>query len=64
MPTSIMALSPFLKFKINLLLKFFISDDPSTLWAEAALTDLEGIDDDLDDHKIIFVKMSDVREGR
>ncbi len=34
------------------------------MWAESALADLEGIDDDLDDHKIIFVKMSDVREGR
>jgi hypothetical protein len=40
------------------------SDDPDNIWGEAALVKLESIDDDLDEHKILLVKMADMREAR
>ena len=48
-------MTPFILFSV---------DDPSTLWAEAGLEGLEAVDDDLDQHNILLVKMSDTREAR
>jgi hypothetical protein len=59
-PFSILAchLTIFLSYRAS------ISDDPDNIWGEAALVKLESIDDDLDEHKILLVKMADMREAR